>query len=105
MRAAHIVEERAGRAQTMNSRHRAQAIERFKTGSTQVVCCDIPSIRLGHSLEAASCVIARRMSASDRRREARQVSRDLAEHRGDAALIQPSEVSGYGSSATWRRAG
>lgn len=47
----------------------------------------------------------RRTSAADRRREARQVSRDLAEHRGDAASIQPSEVSGYGSSATWRRAG
>lgn len=47
----------------------------------------------------------RRSSTSDRRREARQVSRDLAERRGDAASIQPSEVSGYGSSATWRRAG
>lgn len=55
--AAHIVEERAGRAQTMNPRRRAKAIEAFKTGSTQVLCCGIPSIRLGHSLEAASCVI------------------------------------------------
>ncbi len=56
--AAHIVEERSGRAATMNPRRRAQAIERFKTGRTQVLCCGIPSIRLGHSLEAASCVIA-----------------------------------------------
>jgi hypothetical protein len=56
--AAHIVEERAGRAATMNPRKRARAIEQFKTGSTQVLCCGIPSIRLGHSLEAASCVIA-----------------------------------------------
>lgn len=56
--AAHIVEERAGRAQTMNPRRRARAIEAFKSGSTQVLCCGIPSIRLGHSLEAASCVIA-----------------------------------------------
>jgi SNF2-related domain len=56
--AAHIVEERAGRAQTMNPRRRAKAIEAFKTGRTQVLCCGIPSIRLGHSLEAASCVIA-----------------------------------------------
>jgi hypothetical protein len=56
--AAHIVEERAGRAATMNPRRRARAIEAFKTGSTQVLCCGIPSIRLGHSLEAASCVIA-----------------------------------------------
>jgi len=56
--AAHIVEERSGRAQTMNPRRRAKAIEACKTGRTQVLCCGIPSIRLGHSLEAASCVIA-----------------------------------------------
>lgn len=56
--ATHIVEERAGRAATMNPRRRAKAIEAFKTGRTQVLCCGIPSIRLGHSLEAASCVIA-----------------------------------------------
>lgn len=56
--AAHIVEERGGKAQTMNPRRRAKAIEAFKTGATQVLCCGIPSIRLGHSLEAASCVIA-----------------------------------------------
>jgi SNF2 family DNA or RNA helicase len=58
VRAAHIVEERGGRAATMSPRKRAAAIERFKTGTTQVLCCGIPSIRLGHSLEAASCVIA-----------------------------------------------
>ncbi|MBS1893603.1 MAG: hypothetical protein JST59_20070 [Actinobacteria bacterium] len=58
VRAAHIVEERSGRASTMSPRRRAAAIERFKTGTTQVLCCGIPSIRLGHSLEAASCVIA-----------------------------------------------
>lgn len=56
--AAHIVEERGGKTQTMNPRKRAKAIEAFKTGRTQVLCCGIPSIRLGHSLEAASCVIA-----------------------------------------------
>jgi SNF2-related domain/Helicase conserved C-terminal domain len=56
--AAHIVEERGGKAATMNPRRRAKAIEAFKTGRTQVLCCGIPSIRLGHSLEAASCVIA-----------------------------------------------
>jgi hypothetical protein len=58
VRAAHIVEERSGKAATMSPRRRAQAIERFKSGDTQVLCCGIPSIRLGHSLEAASCVIA-----------------------------------------------
>lgn len=56
--AAHIVEERGGKTATMNPRRRAKAIEAFKTGRTQVLCCGIPSIRLGHSLEAASCVIA-----------------------------------------------
>jgi hypothetical protein len=56
--AAHIVEERSGRAATVDPRRRAVAIERFKSGPTQVLCCGIPSIRLGHSLEAASCVIA-----------------------------------------------
>lgn len=56
--AAHIVGERGGKAQTMNPRRRAKAIEAFKTGATQVLCCGIPSIRLGHSLETASCVIA-----------------------------------------------
>jgi SNF2 family DNA or RNA helicase len=56
--AAHIVEERSGRSATLPPKKRARAIERFKSGSTQVLCCGIPSIRLGHSLEAASCVIA-----------------------------------------------
>lgn len=58
VQAAHIVEERSGRVKTMNPRRRAKAIEAFKAGRTQVLCCGIPSIRLGHSLEAASCVIA-----------------------------------------------
>lgn len=57
VRAAHIVEERNGKSQTMNPRKRAKAIEQFKHGDTQVLCCGIPSIRLGHSLETASCVI------------------------------------------------
>jgi hypothetical protein len=58
VRAAHIVEQRNGRAATMNPRRRAHAIEAFKHGDSQVLCCGIPSIRLGHSLETASCVIA-----------------------------------------------
>jgi hypothetical protein len=43
----------------------------------------------------------KRMSASDRRREARELSRQMAERGGDAAAVKPFEVSGYGSSATW----
>ncbi len=44
----------------------------------------------------------KRTSAADRRREARQVRQDFAERRGGSAAVRPSEISGYGSSATWR---
>lgn len=45
----------------------------------------------------------RRMSAADRRREARELSRVMAERGGDAAAVRPSELTGYGSSATWSK--
>src|SRR5215213_696255 len=41
-------------------------------------------------------------SRADRRREVRAVQDDLARGRGDAARVRESEVSGYGSSATWK---
>jgi hypothetical protein len=44
----------------------------------------------------------RRMSATERRREARELSREMAERRGDAAATSARDVTGYGSSATWR---
>ena len=40
---------------------------------------------------------------ADRRREIRAVQDDLARGRGDAARVRESEISGYGSSATWKR--
>ena len=40
-------------------------------------------------------------SRSDRRRERREVSSDMAA-RGGAAAVREDEVSGYGSSARWR---
>jgi len=40
---------------------------------------------------------------SDRRREIRGVQDDLACGRGDGARVREFEISGYGSSATWRR--
>ncbi len=40
--------------------------------------------------------------AAERRREARRLSRDLAERREDAAAVRSNELQGYGSSATWR---
>ena len=40
---------------------------------------------------------------ADRRREIRGVQEDFARGRGDAARVRESEISGYGSSATWKR--
>jgi hypothetical protein len=42
-------------------------------------------------------------SRNDRRREIRDVQADLATGRGDAARIRDDEITGYGSSATWKR--
>ena len=45
-----------------------------------------------------------REPAADRRRELRAVQADLAAGRGDAARVRENlEVTGYGSSATWKR--
>ena len=55
--AVHIVEERDGRAQTVNPRKRGKAIAAFRDGDAQVLCCGIPSVRLGHNLDTASVVI------------------------------------------------
>ena len=43
-------------------------------------------------------------SRADRRRETRAVQDDLARGAGDAASVREElEVTGYGSSATWKR--
>lgn len=56
--AVHITEENAtGKAQTMSPRKRAKVMHEFRYGNAQVLCCGIPSIRLGHNLDTASCVI------------------------------------------------
>jgi hypothetical protein len=44
-------------------------------------------------------------SRADRRREAWQVSDDLARNSGDAAAIRPDEIGGYGASATMLTSG
>lgn len=44
----------------------------------------------------------KRTPASDRRREARQARQDFADRRGGSVAVRPSEISGFGSSATWR---
>lgn len=40
---------------------------------------------------------------ADRIRERREISDDLATRTGDAARIRGSEITGYGSTATWKR--
>jgi hypothetical protein len=46
---------------------------------------------------------AKRTSRTDRRRETRQVRRDMAERRGDGAAVRvDDELRGYGSSAGWQ---
>lgn len=45
---------------------------------------------------------AKRTPTADRRREARELSREMAERRGDAAAVRAHELAGWGSSATWR---
>src|SRR5436190_24007786 len=39
---------------------------------------------------------------ADRRRERRAVQDELAGDRGEAARVRADEISGYGSSATWK---
>jgi hypothetical protein len=42
-----------------------------------------------------------RTPRADIRRERLEVSRDMATRRGDSAQVTPSELTGYGSTATW----
>jgi hypothetical protein len=43
-----------------------------------------------------------RSPRGERRRERSELSRELAARPDDAAAVHPSEIEGYGSSATWR---
>jgi hypothetical protein len=61
-----------------------------------------PSTAAQASAEIDRLKSRRRMSPSERRREARELSREMAERSGDAAAVRSSELAGYGSSATWR---
>jgi hypothetical protein len=42
-----------------------------------------------------------RTPREERRRERRELQRDMATHRGDAARVTPAELRGWGSTATW----
>jgi hypothetical protein len=43
----------------------------------------------------------KRTSGADRRREARAISAEMAERRGDAARVRDHELGGYGSNCRW----
>jgi hypothetical protein len=57
VRALHIVEERAGRAQTKNPRKRAAELQAFTEGDAQVLCAGVNAVKLGHNLDTASAVV------------------------------------------------
>lgn len=57
VRALHIVEERAGRAQTKSPRKRAAELQAFTEGDAQVLCAGVNAVKLGHNLDTASAVI------------------------------------------------
>ena len=61
-----------------------------------------PSTATEASAEIERLKGRKRTGAAERRIEARRLSRDLAERRGDAAAVRSDELRGYGSSATWR---
>ena len=61
----------------------------------------LPSTKREASEEIKRLKGRRPSSRSDRRRERREVSSDMA-GRGGAAAVRDDEVSGYGSSARWR---
>lgn len=55
--AAHIVEEREGKAQTKSPAKRAAAMREFRFGATQVLCVGIKAVKQGHNLDTASTAI------------------------------------------------
>ncbi len=57
VRAAHIVEDRDGKAATKNPRKRAQAIRDFRFGDTHVLCVGIKAVKQGHNLDTANTAI------------------------------------------------
>jgi SNF2 domain-containing protein/helicase-like protein len=57
VKAGHIVEEKDGKAATVNPKKRARVMREFRHGGLQVLLCGIPAIRLGHNLDTASVVV------------------------------------------------
>lgn len=61
-----------------------------------------PKTRAEASAEIRRLLARKRMSPAERRREAVEARRQIGERQGDAAVVRPDEISGYGSNATWR---
>lgn len=55
--AAHIVEERDGKAATKSPKKRAAAMREFRFGATQVLCVGIKAVKQGHNLDTASVAV------------------------------------------------
>lgn len=62
----------------------------------------LPRTRAEASAEIRRLKARKRLSPAERRREAFEARREAGEQQGDAAAIQPFEISGRGSHATWR---
>lgn len=62
----------------------------------------LPETRAQASAEIRRLKGRRRLSRAERSREAFEARRGAGERYGDAAAVRPDEISGYGSTATWR---
>lgn len=60
-----------------------------------------PSTQQEASAEIKALLKFQRTSRADRRRETREVRRDMASGRRGAAAVRAEELSGYGSTASW----
>ncbi len=60
-----------------------------------------PQTRAQASAEIKRLLGRKRLTPAERRREHFESNRQAGERHGDAAAVRPSEISGYGSSATW----
>lgn len=62
----------------------------------------LPRTRAEASAEIKRLKARQRLSPAERRRETLEARREAGERHGDAAAVQPFEVTGTGSHATWR---
>jgi hypothetical protein len=61
-----------------------------------------PQTRAQASAEIKRLLARESLTPAERRREAFEARCEAGERHGDAAAVRGDEVSGYGSSATWR---